>query len=1771
MKTFTKVTSSCLIAFGVTVVSLLADVGSDNPTGIAGQFDDTITTGCAYSAYTANATRSITDLVVSGSVGSYPLALTRTLNTRYKAGLTYEFGGAANWLHSFSWSIDTATVSGTSNVPASYAVNYPDGRQVFFSAKSGDPDFRGPLGVRDRLEQIQSPSATQCCLRLSDGGKVYFAVDAVVTGQSGSGIKTSYNFLFQKIVDPYGAAILVSRPGDGSMVLTEPAGRMLKIFYKTGPAGDKVIDRVEEWMSSSAKGRTVTYNYTAYKPGTTTFSALTSVTYPAEASLVPTATYTYQPSNTSVDSRPLIRTCVDPMYHGAMWKIGYTFVPKANGGVYGQLQSENYFDGTSIGTAVSSIATSGANGLVRIETRGDGPTRRFKYGSTNQYSGFSVPAGYLLADLTDFKANHTYLGYDSNGYINAVNDRNGHITNYTNNALTGSTLTITYPATPEDEPSAARGVVSYNYGGPGCADGNNQDANNPYYQCSVRDQGGHSTTFTRDNTKRVTRVDYPDGGYETFAQYNNFNQFQTHLMTTGGTEAFTYDARGLKQSYRDPDNDPIGGTGNPTALYKYDSLDRLTDVTDSLGSTLADPNHTNSYSYNARGQRTVLTHAIDPNDPNHTLRRQVSYGYNPNGNGTLVSVTDELNHATSYSYDDYKRVKSTVTPPRFSGDTTPHTTYSYYDASGNSDDYRHTDANVTYLKLPSGKQTAMIYDENYRKTSVTVGAGTSDAATTSFGYDNVGNPTTVMSPNEQSGQQYAAKSTVTAYDARNRPYLITDAQNHSTTTQYDTAGRQAKITRANGQTVTFDSYDEMNRLLQQTVKQTPDPDAVTKYTYYRSAPFGLLQTMQDPALVAGNTSYSYSCTYDGMGRKRSLTYPPATTGATQTLEQWHYDSAGRNDTYTNRAGKIETLTYDALYRLGSASWNDQGVTPTVNYGFDGANRLTSIANGNATISRVYFDDNLLNSETTTCDDNTARTVTYTYDADGNRGTLQYPSGYSLSYGYTNRNQAQSVISGGTTLASYIYDPDGNISNRTLANSTSSAYSYDELDRALTIAHSFVGTTRTLAYGYDAVGNRKWTKRDSANGDVFGYDANDQSTSVLLNVANPDSTQPGPQTISYDANGNRISFAAYGTTDTYTTNYLNEYTSRNSNNAQYNTNGDIMTGLDGSSGGGANLAGDPGFENGTSPWTMSGNCGVDNYTSAHSGSYFFAFNNGQRTPNGVLSQVINTTSGTSYTLSFWHGAEAYNQTASQKINISVKDGTTTLASQSFTDSVTAGASINVNWVSHSVTFTATSASTTIQFADDSMNPTFNTDSLLDDVSVTANAGASPSTYTYDAQNRLLTATKSGASETFVYDGLNRAVKVTPSGANPNYFVYDGWNLICRSVSGSLGGKRFVYGPGGLIQDSFSINPNYYYQDASGSTSHYADNTGHLLEWYRYDLHGTPIFYNASNTQLQQSNYTTEFLFTGQKWQYDIGLYDLRNRFYSPDIGRFLQPDPMGFSGDAANLYRHCGNNPTNLTDPLGDFGIVQQNGYNVNIVVPIYYLAGSIGYTSSQVAAFNTGIEYFLTGSFDGGYASSPYTVSTSVAVLNGSSSFSNFVNSWAGNAITVFQGAGTSESAVGGSIGRWMVGGSNGMSPEYTAAHEALHLLGLDDMNWTDDNGVVHAIPGFEDNIMGGVGGTEIAPWQIEQIVQTFAHGWTNKARATVINQALARLGPGSGALIPATYSRTFGFSQNTNGSLGGYPEFGPWGWDAMGGTYGPEVLGDLGLGGGGGFKVKWL
>src|SRR5207244_6123479 len=148
-----------------------------------------------------------------------------------------------------------------------------------------------------------------------------------------------------------------------------------------------------------------------------------------------------------------------------------------------------------------------------------------------------------------------------------------------------------------------------------------------------------------------------------------------------------------------------------------------------------------------------------PFGPAANVRRVIYNFYN--ADGTLQSRMDQLLHTTSYTYDDYRRLKS-VTPPDRNDGTGLHRTNFYYDANGTGDDYRYTDSNVTWVVLPSGKKTKTVYDDNRRKQSVTVGYGTSDAATTGYGYDGVGNVTSGTNPLDHNDVS-------TLYDERNRP------------------------------------------------------------------------------------------------------------------------------------------------------------------------------------------------------------------------------------------------------------------------------------------------------------------------------------------------------------------------------------------------------------------------------------------------------------------------------------------------------------------------------------------------------------------------------------------------------------------------------------------------------------------------------------------------------------------------------------------------------------------------------------------------------------------------------------------------------------------------------------------------------------------------------------------------------------------------------------------------------------------------------------------
>ena len=58
----------------------------------------------------------------------------------------------------------------------------------------------------------------------------------------------------------------------------------------------------------------------------------------------------------------------------------------------------------------------------------------------------------------------------------------------------------------------------------------------------------------------------------------------------------------------------------------------------------------------------------------------------------------------------------------------------------------------------------------------------------------------------------------------------------------------------------------------------------------------------------------------------------------------------------------------------------------------------------------------------------------------------------------------------------------------------------------------------------------------------------------------------------------------------------------------------------------------------------------------------------------------------------------------------------------------------------------------------------------------------------------------------------------------------------------------------------------------------------------------------------------------QWIGELGIYDYRHRYYQPELGRFLQTDPTGFDAGDMNLFRYCGDDPVDGSDPTGLFDL-----------------------------------------------------------------------------------------------------------------------------------------------------------------------------------------------------------------------------------------------------------
>ncbi|MES2996683.1 MAG: RHS repeat-associated core domain-containing protein [Verrucomicrobiota bacterium] len=621
-----------------------------------------------------------------------------------------------------------------------------------------------------------------------------------------------------------------------------------------------------------------------------------------------------------------------------------------------------------------------------------------------------------------------------------------------------------------------------------------------------KDENNRTTTYTRDANHRVTQINHPDSLTETFT-YNSFGQLLTHTRRDGTVVSHIYDATGLKTS----STDALG----KVTMYGYDSAGRLASVTDSL-------NRTTSYTYNLRGQITLTTF------PDSSTRTATYDIY-----GSKLTASDEQGHTTTFTYDWYKR------PLTVTDALNRTTTYDYTIpgvGGGGGCGCAHIGDNPVKITSPAGRVTYFTYDLAWRKTSVTTGFGTADAATTSYGY-NVGDRINLVTDPR-------GKSWVTTYDARDRKTSEKNPLNQATSYTYDGVGNLLTTTLPDGR-VTTNTYDAMDRLA-----TTKDPlNQIISYGYDA---MGRMVTLTDTK--SNVTTWSYDV-------RGSLTGKLYANGDSHA---YTYDDARRLATHTTPNGDVCTYSYDFRDRLLVSDWNTS--TPDTTRSYDLCGQMLSIDNTVSLNTYVYDAGHQLTSETQKlAGEAIGKIVAYTYDADGHRASITYPSGQIVEYTWTPRNQLAAVTADGPPpLANYTYDLAGRLTAIAHENGVTESKTYDDANRLLANQHLKNGSPLSgHTYALDTTGRR--TSETFSDGTTpartYGYDSTDQVTSADYGSGQTDAYD-------YDPMGNRenatfsrsVGVPPTSGTVTYTTNSANQYTaiSNQPPPPTYDANGNLLT-------------------------------------------------------------------------------------------------------------------------------------------------------------------------------------------------------------------------------------------------------------------------------------------------------------------------------------------------------------------------------------------------------------------------------------------------------------------------------------------------------------------------------------------------------------------------------------------------------------------------------------
>ena len=786
------------------------------------------------------------------------------------------------------------------------------------------------------------------------------------------------------------------------------------------------------------------------------------------------------------------------------------------------------------------------------------------------------------------------------------------------------------------------------------------------------------------------------------------------------------------------------------------------------------------------------------------------------------------------------------------------------------------------------------------------------------------------------------------YDSSHRLIQRTDKNGFTFHWEYDSKGRCQRAWGRDGMFLQTFEYSE-------TDPMTVVRDAQGHPTTYLYNDLGMVTEVVDA--LGNRQKFEYQGGHlvkktDALGRETEFTYDiygrvigVKQPGGAETKHEYTPDGA---ETITDAGGNVLTLlSYQGKMILALADAPDQ---PLLTTEADPENNAILLTDANGASSRLFYD---AAGRMAGLEQPLGQRFQYQYDAQGNRTAISDPAGAAVRFAYDPMNRLSAIQRDGGSGFQFHYDAEGQLAyfvdgNRRATNyrrdgfervtavtsplGATNRYDYDRYNRLTKISDARNAETR---FEYNALGQLERILRPDGRCEYLTYDAAGQRLRFLDRggiAADSEYDADGNRTglryidgvaleFGYDAAGRIVRAANADCETTFAYDELGRLTEETLDGAairyEYNKTGQLAALV---------LPTDEAIRYG-----YDANGRLTRVTDMDRGQHQFTYSDAgpllsHTFPNGLTARYELNPLGLTEKAE-WFRPGSSRPVAAQSYRYDGNDSLTEIA-----DSELGRVEFEYDPAGQITQAAHQNAGLSEFFAyDPTGNPT--------DLNQARNLNYDPCNqlrnglgirclydergnvtyledqrgafrFHYSGQNLMTRADlPDGSSVEYAYDPFGRRI-LKKWGETETRYLWAGHQLLAESVNGDREEMRwYIFLPRSFAPLAMRVDGAAYYFHCGerNAPERVSDQSGDTVWLADYAAFG--------EARIRTAQISHALRLPGQFYDAETGLHYNRARYYHPQWGRYLTPDPLGFRG-GLNLYAYAKNNPLKYADPLG---------------------------------------------------------------------------------------------------------------------------------------------------------------------------------------------------------------------------------------------------------------